>query len=1119
MKEMTRMRLPFTTREIYRLFDHRYIKRGKAYFREGRVETARYHPGAGRITGEVRGSGRRRYRVHVAIGHKGDAIDLSGSCSCPVGRNCKHVVAVLFELLEEERLALQTPAGTPRDPVESWLFRVRDALKGEEGGSAAEGKRALRHALVYVIDEVPRMVAGRRERRLRVSVLVAYRLKSGGYGNNHPFGLMRLGSLISPPAYLQPADRDLLPLLYARAMMDPGRQPCLDGPGSGELLRRMLETGRCHWQEVNGPLLGVGAERDLEPDWEPPDDAGCQAPRLRADPPVDRLLPVDPPWYLDLERQVCGPARSSLPPTLLRQWIEAPPVPPDAVARVGAALAEAPVPLPPPATVELVEKEAPPLCPVLRLGRIRRDHWGQGWEYDPTPGGWGYEYRAVAWLHFEYEGLEVSPRDDRDELVKREGLRLRRFVRDFDAEKAALQRLARAGLKPPFWCREADRPPGILLAMGEGAEEELWMHFVLTEMASLEEEGWRVEIEAPFPYRIAEVDAWHVDIDATGDNQWFDLELGVEVEGRRISLLPILVQVLETHRDLLAGWRDLPEEHALLLELEDGRRLRLPTRRIGHILDVLVELYDPEALDDAGRLRVHRLRSRELTELGQGEGDLRWRGSEQLRAAARQLEALGRVRPKAAPRGFRTRLRPYQKEGLGWLQFLRQHGFNGVLADDMGLGKTVQTLAHVLREKREGRLDRPALVVAPTSLMFNWRREAEQFTPELSVLTLHGPERKGLFDEIPRHDLVLTTYPLLPRDEQSLRAHPFHLLILDEAQQIKNPRAKAGQVVRSLEARHRLCLTGTPLENHLGELWSLFDFLMPGLLGSERQFRRLFRTPVEKHGDQERAQRLARRVAPFLLRRDKEQVATDLPPKTEIVRSVPLKGKQRDLYETIRLAMHGKVRKAIAARGLARSQIVILEALLKLRQVCCDPRLLKMEAARKVRGSAKLDLLMGLLPELLEEGRRILLFSQFTSMLALIEEELAARRIGYLKLTGKTRDRETPIRRFQEGEIPLFLISLKAGGTGLNLTTADTVIHYDPWWNPAVENQATDRAHRIGQEKPVFVYRLLTEGTVEERIQALQARKRELAEGLFDRAGRGRLPGPDELEALFEPLG
>ena len=316
-----------------------------------------------------------------------------------------------------------------------------------------------------------------------------------------------------------------------------------------------------------------------------------------------------------------------------------------------------------------------------------------------------------------------------------------------------------------------------------------------------------------------------------------------------------------------------------------------------------------------------------------------------------------------------------------------------------------------------------------------------------------------------------------------------------------------------------VCLTGTPLENHLGELWSQFDFLLPGFLGGGRQFARHWRTPIEKQNDGRRRDLLARRIRPFILRRKKEDVAQELPPKTIIVRNVELEGGQRDLYETVRAAMDVKVRDEIASRGFGRSQIVILDALLKLRQVCCDPRLVKAGSARKVKERAKLDLLMAMLPELVDEGRRILVFSQFTSMLALIEHELANIGLDYALLTGDTGDRETPISRFQAGEVPIFLISLKAGGVGLNLTAADTVIHYDPWWNPAVENQATDRAHRLGQDKPVFVYKLIVEEGIEAAIEMLKARKAALAEALF--AGRAKTPldltNPD-ISALFAPL-
>ncbi|EPN61434.1 helicase/SNF2 family domain protein [Pseudomonas syringae pv. actinidiae ICMP 19079] len=466
-------------------------------------------------------------------------------------------------------------------------------------------------------------------------------------------------------------------------------------------------------------------------------------------------------------------------------------------------------------------------------------------------------------------------------------------------------------------------------------------------------------------------------------------------------------------------------------------------------------------------------------------------------------------------------MRPYQLEGLSWMQSLRELEVGGVLADDMGLGKTLQTLAHLLMEKQAGRLDRPALAVMPTSLIPNWLDEAEHFTPDLKVLALYGANRHQDAGNLQNYDLILTTYALLPRDMEMLEKQPLHVLILDEAQYIKNPNSKAAQAARNLTARQRLCLSGTPLENHLGELWSLFHFLMPGWLGNSKEFNSNYRTAIEKHGNQDRLHHLNARIKPFLLRRTKEQVATELPPKTEIIHWVDLNDAQRDVYETVRLAMDKKVRDEITRKGVARSQIIILEALLKLRQVCCDLRLVNhdMPVNSKQGTSGKLNSLMEMFEELLAEGRKILLFSQFTSMLSLIEEELKQRGIAYALLTGSTRDRRTPIHDFQSGKLPIFLISLKAGGTGLNLTAADTVIHYDPWWNPAAENQATDRAYRIGQDKPVFVYKMIARGTVEEKIQRLQREKSALAAGVLDGRTSGDWKLRDEdLQALFAPL-
>jgi len=708
-----------------------------------------------------------------------------------------------------------------------------------------------------------------------------------------------------------------------------------------------------------------------------------------------------------------------------------------------------------------------------------------------------------------------------DVLIRQETQTLR-IKRHTDVEQSYREQLRILGFK--IATRQSKALPESAGELYEMVNDSAWLTFTLNDLPKLRTQGWELQIDEDFGFDLTAVDEWYATVEETPERDWFDLELGIIVNGERLSLLPILLNLMRSHIELfnperLARRRD---DELILVNLphrpnsEFGpQQVALPYGRLKPVLATLGEFY----LQEPGTTKL-RLNSADALRLNPLQDmPLRWEGGEHIRSLAQRLRDI-KDYSATAPKGLNATLRPYQLEGLSWMQSLRQLEVGGILADDMGLGKTLQTLAHILSEKHAGRLDRPCMVVMPTSLIPNWLDEASHFTPQLKVLALYGAGRKKHFERLADYDLILTTYALLPKDVERLKAQPLHVLILDEAQYIKNPTSKAAQAARELDARQRLCLSGTPLENHLGELWSLFHFLLPGWLGDIKSFNRDYRVPIEKRGSDVRLQHLNGRIKPFLLRRTKEQVATELPPKTEIIHWVELSDAQRDVYETMRLAMDKKVRDEITRKGVARSQIIILEALLKLRQVCCDLRLIS-DAALPARGSSsgKLDSLMEMLEELFEEGRRVLLFSQFTSMLALIEEELKKRGVDYAILTGQTRDRRTPVKEFQSGKRQIFLISLKAGGVGLNLTEADTVIHYDPWWNPATENQATDRAYRIGQEKPVFVYKLIARGTVEEKIQLLQKEKSDLAAGVLD----GRVAGDwklqnEDIEALFAPL-
>ena len=639
--------------------------------------------------------------------------------------------------------------------------------------------------------------------------------------------------------------------------------------------------------------------------------------------------------------------------------------------------------------------------------------------------------------------------------------------------------------------------------------DAFWHQFRGEHIARLEACGWRVTVDDNVGHRVFDADPslWDANL-TSGHAGWFSLSVGFDVAGTRYDLLPVLAGLLEN--DFLEETLERLDSGFVYAPLPGGDALRLPIARVRRILQHLASLMDPRFPD---KVRVHRLDAASLA----GLQDMTIVSPPDLTELATSLNDFSGIAPVAPPVGVRATLRDYQLEGFRWMQFLARHGLHGILADDMGLGKTLQTLTHILAEKCNGHAGSlPVLVVAPTSVVPNWHAEALRFTPDLRVLVLNGPSRVKLHRSIPHADVVLTSYALLHRDIDALRAFPYHMIVLDEAQNIKNPHALVAQAACMLDARQRLCLSGTPVENHLGELWSLMKFLIPGFLGSEPVFNAHFRKPIEKDGNIDRNEALKRRVAPLILRRTKDQVAKELPPKTHLVHLIELHTSQKDLYETVRATMNHRVRDALAARTGGQCQILFLDALLKLRQICCDPRLLPAEFSNMVHESAKLDFLTELLAVLIEEGRRILLFSQFTSMLGLIETHLARQNIPYLKLTGASKDRGRLVTDFQTGKIPLFLISLKAGGTGLNLTAADTVIHYDPWWNPAAEAQATDRAYRIGQDKPVFVHKLLCQNTVEERIHQLQQDKGKLANDLLADADLAATLDPAMVRALLD---
>ena len=463
----------------------------------------------------------------------------------------------------------------------------------------------------------------------------------------------------------------------------------------------------------------------------------------------------------------------------------------------------------------------------------------------------------------------------------------------------------------------------------------------------------------------------------------------------------------------------------------------------------------------------------------------------------KQISTFSTMDVPSLPKGVKAEFREYQTRGFGWLWFLYQYGLNGILADDMGLGKTLQALA-LLQKAKEKNKKAPNLVICPTSVVFNWENEIEKFAPGLTCLKLSGTERNDLFKEIPKYDVIITSYALIRRDIAKLKKYEFRYVILDESQNIKNAESMTAQSVKQLNCKHKLALSGTPIENRLEELWSIFDFLMPGFLFDKSEFNYRYVTPIMEREDKTVEKRLKSQIYPFILRRMKRDVAKDLPDKIENVAYCELTPEQKDFYLEVMDSTREELFKSIEEKGIEKSRMSIFSALLRLRQICCHPRLYDKENIKGIKQSGKFEQLKVMLEEIIAEKHRVLLFSQFVDMLDIIKEWLTKEGIKHEYLTGSTKDRQEVVERFNsDPTIPIFLISLKAGGTGLNLTGADYVIHYDPWWNPAVEDQATDRAYRISQTKKVFVYRMITKGTVEEKIQKLKSRKRDLVDSVI----------------------
>ncbi|WP_435235960.1 SNF2-related protein [Psychromonas sp. PT13] len=1072
-----------TQKDIFTSFGRNIIDRGTRYFKESRVLSCEFDEEGQKLIGSVKGRSEKIYQTSAVIkkSNKGGFI-IHSTCSCPVGWNCKHAVALLLAYQAD------TPNYNIENSYQTWFELLQGQLDKKHhsvNSSVYQGyfrlsynKGAYNHALQYLQVEYGsvRFLKGE-----NISVFAEKDLVS--VAENETW--------MESYKWVKPEDVSILQLLIAKE----GRVPklaktCIHNENDLLALQKIIATGRCFWEKLSLPLQAA-EKKKLSLSWLEQEENLKKLEVTLEGSEQWLLIPTPTPYYIDTELGLIGEIDSEFDREWILSLLQTP------------ALAEKQcqhftqevslrfddVVLPNPVTYPQRQLENK-LQVVFSLNEKQiKDH--------PL---------IVARLAFHYGDLILNP-SVLEEPGRTQFMWENEIVtvdRDIELESLALKQFEQLCLldlnmydpKQP----KTSHLLGILPPELGGTQQFQWLSLLTAHKARLEVLGWHFNIAPELALDSEQVNSIDLEIEEQGS--WFDLGVSIDVEGQRVELLPLLLEWLRSNDD----WQQ--HQFDILLAQPNSRPLRIKRESIQPILSILQEL--GEVNND--NLRLPQSQAALLAQLPEIN---RWVGGGHVKALAEKLTNFQGIQDVELPTELNATLRDYQLSGLNWLAFLNEYGFSGVLADDMGLGKTIQTLAYLLYKKQLGQINEPALVICPTSLVGNWLQEAQKFTPTLNVLVLHGTERHQYFSSLNDYDLLITTYPLVSRDFEHLNEFKFSDLILDEAQTIKNPLAKMTKSIKQLNAGQRLCLTGTPMENHLGELWSLFDFLMPGFLGTYTSFNRFYRKGIEGEGNEQVQDWLIQKTRPFLLRRTKDEVAKELPAKTEIVHKIMLPNDQRTLYESIRITMEAKVRDLLKEKGMARSRIEFLDALLKLRQVCCDPRLVKLDHAKDIKGSAKLEFLMQILPEMIEEGRRVLIFSQFAQMLGLIEESLQNEGIDFVKLTGQTRNRTDIINKFQSGDVPVFLISLKAGGVGLNLTAADTVIHFDPWWNPAVENQATDRAYRIGQDKPVFVYKLICEQTVEERVLALQARKQKLADSVYGNEQEEKF-APDTSDALLK---
>jgi superfamily II DNA or RNA helicase len=1075
-------------RGLRRLLGARTFLRGLDYEKRRVVESVVIADSS--ATGRVKGSDPDPYETSIKLGGEG----ITSNCTCPAfkktGQHCKHVAALLISVRNQARAQLprreqQAPAPPAPSAADSKASRRRDRR---------------RRSQVQQLTAPPGVVPPAADASARSSGIGAWLAQEGALRR---LGLefrvhVRQGGLtvtvldveqrvpllpsiaLTWQALAPTADRDALRLLTRFESGNP-RHPAVDvrGEDAADLLpmlansRVLLEPALMQLRFVDEPL-----RPKFELEMVGSDTIVAKATFERSGNGRRFQLTSGgwyegaPGWHIDTSEGIARPLDRRVSPAALRRLVRSPSIAEPATHLIAMIVQSLPK-----VAVE-IGADLPDLSQVADVIDLEP-------KFRMSANGSLVDVRVT--LEATYGETELEVRADGMSppviiLPPAEGQKRATCIRtDIVAQQQAVEHLLELGLAPSetgeAFVAQADTALRFW-SEGVGSLPETWELYVPEELVGVQVRGKPLQMSAR----------------VSSGMDWLNVKISWESEG-------VSVDRAELERCLITGQK--------YVRLSDNSYATLDRNRVQALMDREIEILS--ASGKTGKLPLSQAgRIQEL--LQQADTSAVSAQTKELFSKLANIDEIGKAKK---PRALKATLRPYQEQGLSWLRFIHDIGSGGVLADDMGLGKTIQTLALLLglrQDKEEVR----ALIVAPTSVVTNWIREIERFAPTLTTALWHGAGRKDQADELESANVIVTSYALLRRDIDLLKKLPLTYAILDEAQNIKNPLSATAQAAKDLRADHRLALTGTPIENRLTEIWSLFEFVSPGLLGPLQKFEEKFARPIDQ-GDSKQAARLRAVIHPFILRRTKIEVAKDLPAKIESDKFIDLAPEQKAIYLQVLREVRAQVMGEVERVGVAKSQLHILAGLTKLRQAACDPRLLGMPREFSHEDSGKLMALRELVDECQASGHKVLIFSQFVSMLKLMREALDEDKVRYEYLDGSTTDRPERIDRFQtDPTITVFLISLKAGGSGLNLTAADTVIHFDPWWNPAVEDQASDRAHRIGQTRVVTIYRLVAAGTIEEKILELKKKKKDLvASVLSEDAGGAKKLTKDDLSDLF----